>query len=165
MIRNSVGFGKDSHAFLPEYKSNQPLILGGVLLSEKLSFRANSDGDVILHAIFNAISQAIGERSIGFYADEMCLNQKITDSQEYLKVILKKMNQEKFKINNLGIMIEASRPKLEPYCLKIKKSLAQILNLQESQIGLTFTSGEGLTAFGRGEGMKAEVVCSLVRIK
>jgi len=153
-----IGFGQDSHKFSSK---NKKLILGGCIIPNETGLDANSDGDVILHALFNAISQAIGERSLGYYADEM-YKKGIKDSKEYLKVILNKLNQKSLKINNVGIMIEASRPKLEKHSNKIKQSLSKILKINKEKIGITYTSGENLTAFGQGKGMQCFAVVTII---
>ncbi len=155
-----VGLGQDSHRFDEKQK---PLILGGILIPDEQGLKANSDGDVILHALFNALSQAIGGRSISCYADKMCLEKGITDSKEYLKVILKKLNEDNWQINNVGVMVEAKKPKLEPYHDKIKESLSNLLKIEKDKIGLTFTSGEGLSEFGKGLGMQCFVACTVVK--
>ncbi len=152
-----IGFGQDSHKFSKNrYKK---LVLGGYKLNEA-GLEANSDGDVVLHALFNAISSAIGERSLGFYADEVCMK-GVTDSREYIKLILKKLNEKKFKINNVSIMIEASKPRLEPYTDKIKDSLSKMLKMDGKNIGIAYTSGEGLTSFGQGKGIQCFAVVAL----
>ena len=81
MVR--IGFGTDSHEF--EKTKQKPLILGGVKISNTDGMKANSDGDVILHSLFNAISQACGGHSLGYYADPL-FKKGVTDSKEYLKV-------------------------------------------------------------------------------
>ena len=154
-----IGLGQDSHGF--EEEKEKLLVLGGVLIPNEKGLKGNSDGDVILHALFNSVSQAIGERSISYYADKMCLEQGITDSKEYLKVILNKLKEKNYKINNVGIMIEAKKPKLEPYHAKIKQSLSNLLKINKEQIGLTFTSGESLTDFGKGLGIQCFVITTL----
>ena len=157
-FRFKVGFGQDSHKFSKD--KSKKLILGSYLVPNEAGLDANSDGDVVLHALFNAISQAIGERSLGFYADEMYRN-GITDSKEYLKVILDKLKQKSLKINNIGITIEAGRPKLEGHTDKIKDSVSKLICLDKDNIGINYTSGEGLTAFGKGEGMQCFAVVSV----
>lgn len=152
-----IGFGQDSHHFTNN--KSKKLVLGGYKINET-GFEANSDGDVILHALFNAISSAIGERSLGYYADSM-FKKGITDSKNYLEVIIKKMKQKNLSINNISIMIEAGKPKLEPYTEKIKSSLSKILGLNEGKIGISYTSGEKLSPFGLGKGMQCFVTVSL----
>src|SRR3989338_4829495 len=152
-----VGFGQDSHRF--SANKSKKLVLGGYIVPNEIGLEANSDGDVVLHALFNAISSAIGERSISFYADNM-YKKGITDSKEYLKVILNKLNEKNYQISNVSISIEASKPKLEKYTKKIQDSLSKILKLEKENIGITYTSGDGLTSFGRGEGMQGFAVVS-----
>lgn len=153
-----VGLGLDSHRFEEKPK---PLILGGIEIPDEQGLKANSDGDVILHALFNALSQAIGEKSIGCYADKMCLEHGIKDSKEYLKVILKKLEEKNYKINNVGIMMEAKKPNMGPHHNNIKESLSNLLKIDQEQIGLTFTSGEDLTDFGKGLGIQCYAIASV----
>ena len=153
-----IGFGQDSHRF--STNKNKRLILGGYAIPNETGFEANSDGDVILHALFNAISSAIGERSLDYYADKM-YKKGVTDSKEYLKVILNKLNGKNFVINNVSIMIEAGKPKLEQHTEKIKESLSKILKLEKEKIGIAYTSGEKLTPFGQGKGMQGFAVVSV----
>jgi 2-C-methyl-D-erythritol 2,4-cyclodiphosphate synthase len=157
MIR--VGLGQDSHAFEPEGTS-KPLVLGGVLFPGQPGLLANSDGDVVLHAIFNALSQAIGKRSLGVYADPLHA-QGITDSRVYLRVALDMVREAGYTINNVGVSIEARRPKIEPRAIEMKKTLAELMGIDDDQVGITATTGEGLTAFGRGEGIQVLVIVSL----
>ena len=158
MVR--VGFGSDSHRF--DESGKKPLVLGGVRLSEEGGLEANSDGDVILHALFNAISQACGGDSIGCYVDPLCADGE-KDSRKYLPIALDMVKDLRYRISNIGIMVEAKRPFIPPEInKKIKRSIAEITCLDEKSVGITYTSGEGLTAFGRGEGILAQAVVSLV---
>ncbi|MFC1704772.1 2-C-methyl-D-erythritol 4-phosphate cytidylyltransferase [Nanoarchaeota archaeon] len=154
-----VGIGQDSHKFTDE---NKPLILGGVEIPNEQGLEANSDGDVMLHALFNALSQAIGERSLGNYADSMCKD-GIKDSKEYLNVILDLINKKNYKVNNVGFMIEAKKPRLGANEDKIKESIANLLNIQKEKVGITATSGEELTPFGQGKAIQVFSVASLIR--
>ncbi len=154
-----VGIGQDSHMF---EKEEMGLFIAGIELKDEKKLQANSDGDVILHAIFNALSQAIGENSIGFYADEM-YEKGITDSKKYLKPLLAKIKKKKLQINSLGIMLECKTPKIDPLVPKIKKSLSEIFDLKSSKIGVTATSGEHMTLFGAGLGIQCFAIASLVK--
>jgi 2-C-methyl-D-erythritol 2,4-cyclodiphosphate synthase len=154
-----VGLGQDSHAFEPD-GSEKPLILGGVLFPDMPGLLANSDGDVVLHALFNALSQAIGKRSLGVYADPLC-QQGIMDSRQYVRVALDMVRQAGYTVNNVGVSIEGRRPKIEPMSAQMKASIAALLDVAEAQVGITATTGEGLTAFGRGEGIQVFVIVSL----
>ena len=158
MIR--VGIGQDSHRFIR--KSKKRLALGGVIIHDEKGLEGNSDGDVVLHAIFNALSQAVGKRSIGFYSDKMC-REGIKDSREYLKLALKMVKDSGYKVNNIGVMIEAKKPRIEPYVDDMKKSIARILMITQDMIGITSTSGEGLTTFSRGMGIQTFATTTVVR--
>jgi len=158
MIR--VGIGQDSHRFIR--KSKKRLALGGVIIHDEKGLEGNSDGDVVLHAIFNALSQAVGKRSIGFYSDKMC-REGIKDSREYLKLALKMVKDSGYRVNNIGVMIEAKKPRIEPYVDDMKKSIARILMITQNMVGITATSGEGLTAFGKGMGIQVFAIATVVR--
>ena len=153
-----IGFGQDSHKF--SRNKSKKLILGGFIVPNEAGLEADSDGDVILHALFNAVSSSIGGNSLGFYADSM-YKKGIIDSKEYLKIILKELNKKNIKISNVSISIEAKKPRLEKYNEKIKKSLSKILKSDKDRIGITYTSGDELTSFGQGEGIQCFAVVSL----
>ncbi len=151
-----IGIGQDSHKFIEK----KPLIIGSVKISEKNGFDADSDGDVILHALFNALSTAIGGKSLGFYADDMC-KKGITDSKKYLEFILEKVKERGCKISNTAIMLEGKKPKIDGHIDKIKTSLSKILKIKKENIGIAATSGDELTDFGKGLGMQCFVVATL----
>ena len=159
MVR--VGFGRDSHPFEREF--NKPLILGGIQIEGTEGLQANSDGDVVLHALFNAISQACGGESLGYYADPLC-KKGITDSKKYIEIALRMAHSQGYAIQNVGIMIEAKRPYLPHETIDLmKNSIAGLLGISFHDIGITLTSGEGLTSFGRGKGILVEAVVTLIR--
>jgi 2-C-methyl-D-erythritol 2,4-cyclodiphosphate synthase len=155
-----VGFGQDSHRFGED--ENKKLILGGVEIDGEQGLESNSDGDLILHAICAAIEQALGRTNFSVYADQLC-KEGITDSAKYLSVALEHLSEAGYIINNLGVSIEAKRPKIIPIEGKIKEQLANILAIELDSIGINATSGEGLTAFGRGEGIQVFVIISLIK--
>jgi len=157
-----TAIGQDSHRFEDE-GSTKPLMLGGVLIPGCPGLLGNSDADVVLHALTNAVSGISGSNILGSISDDMCLNKGITDSRSYLFAALETLAA--FRIVHVSISIEAKRPRLEPHINAIKSSLAKMLSLDGADIGLTATTGEGLTAFGRGEGMQAFVIVSAREIR
>jgi len=148
-----VAIGQDSHRIDYENKEKK-LILGGVEFDEEFSLEANSDGDVILHAITNAISGITCKNILGKISDDMCLKQGITDSREYVKEALKYLDE---KIVHISISIECKTPKISPKVEEMRKSIAKILDIEETSVGITATSGEGLTEFGKGNGINVFV--------
>ncbi len=145
-----VGIGQDSHKINYDNKYKK-LVLGGIEFDEEYSILANSDGDVVLHAITNAISGVTCQNILGKISDDMCLNQGITDSEEYLKEALKYLDTE---IEHVSISIECKRPKITPKIPQMRSNIARILNISENSVGITATSGEGLTEFGKGNGIQ-----------
>src|SRR3989338_1368539 len=148
---SKIGIGQDSHKFSND--KNKKMVLGGFEIEKEIGFEANSDGDVILHALFNALSTAIGEKSLGFYADKMC-KEGITDSKKYLEFVLNKVKERNYKISNVAIMLEGKKPKIDGHIDKIKASLSKILKIKQENIGIAATSGEELTEFGKGLGVQ-----------
>jgi 2-C-methyl-D-erythritol 2,4-cyclodiphosphate synthase len=154
-----VGFGQDSHRFSED--KNKKLVLGGVEIASEKGMVANSDGDVIIHAICAAIEQALGKENFSVYVDQMCKN-GITDSIEYLKITKSHLDEDDYVINNLGISVEGKRPKILPIEDRIKIRLSKILGIEKSRIGINATTGEDLTAFGKGEGIQVFAIVSLI---
>jgi 2-C-methyl-D-erythritol 2,4-cyclodiphosphate synthase len=146
-----VGIGQDSHRF-DFGDTNKKLVLGGVVFENHPPLKGNSDADVVLHSITNAISGVTCVNILGKIADEMCLERSITDSSEYLKEAMKYL--EGSRIVHLSISIECSTPKISPRISEMRASLSKLLRLPGNCIGITATTGEGLTAFGRGEGIQ-----------
>lgn len=146
-----VGIGQDSHRF--DFQDNdKKLVLGGVIFPHHPPLMGNSDADVILHSITNAISGITCVNILGAVSDEICLVRGIKDSRVYLKEALKHLDGN--KISHLSISIECLTPKINPKISEIRKSLSNLLDISEDSIGITATTGEGLTAFGRGEGIQ-----------
>ena len=147
-----TGIGQDSHRFLPA-DSSKPCIIGGLIFEDAPGFNANSDGDIVLHAICNAISSLTGVLILGNIADDLCLKDGITDSEIYLIEAMKTLGKQ--QITHVAISIEAKKPKFKTRIVEMRQNIARIMNLDISQVGITATSGEGLTDFGCGDGVQA----------
>ena len=143
-----VAIGQDSHRFDIENKEKK-LVLGGIVFEGEQGLLGNSDADVILHAITNAVSGITCKNILGKISDDMC-ESGITDSEEYLKEALKYLENE---IIHVSISIECQTPKISPKVEEMRKNIARILNVPENSIGITATTGEGLTEFGKGNGI------------
>jgi 2-C-methyl-D-erythritol 2,4-cyclodiphosphate synthase len=149
--------GQDSHRFEPE-GSEKVCMLGGVPIPGVPGLAGNSDADVILHALCNALSGLSGETVLGAVTDRMCLDQGITDSSEYVKKALAALGG--IQLCHLSITVEAKRPHLAKHVTAIRSAVADLVGLPLRHVGLTATTGEGLTAFGKGEGVAAFVIAS-----
>ncbi len=146
-----TGIGQDSHRFLAT-DSIKPCIIGGLIFDHVPGLIANSDGDVIFHAICNAISSLTGELILGALADELCLKEGIVDSEIYLKKALETLGKQ--QITHVALTLEARKPRLKERLLDMRHNIARVMQLEVVQVGITATSGEGLTDFGRGEGIQ-----------
>ncbi len=134
---------------------NRKLILGGIVFEGHVPLKGNSDADVVLHSIINAISGITCVNVLGAISDEMCLKQGITDSARYLERALADLEAGGWEIGHLSISIECSTPLLSPRIPEMRARLSELLGIPGSSIGITATTGEGLTAFGKGEGIQA----------
>lgn len=144
-----AAIGQDSHRF--EESPGKPLILGGVVFPGEPGLLANSDGDVVLHAITNAVSGITGQNILGKIADEMCRS-GITDSAEYLRKALEFLHG---RVSHVSISMECLRPKISPMIPEMREHIAGLLGVEPSVIGITATTGEGLTDCGKGLGISA----------
>ena len=134
-----IGMGQDSHRFAAD--PARPLLLGGVRVADARGLDGNSDADVVLHAL--------------------CA-QGVADSREYVKVARSRVEAAGWRVNNVGLTIEARTPKIEPLRVAMKQSVATLVGISPDAVGINATSGEGMTPFGKGEGIQAFAIVSLV---
>jgi len=151
-----TGIGQDSHCF--EKEKGKPLILAGIEFEHPFGLKGNSDADVIFHSITNSISSITGKNILGNVADQLVKNDQ-KDSSEYLNLALNDLNE--WKINHIAIAIECQTPKISPHIKAMKENIAKLCKINTSEIGITATTGEGLTAFGRGEGIQAITIITV----
>ena len=154
-----VGIGQDSHRFDFDDREKQ-LVLGGVIFDGEPPLKGNSDADVILHSITNAISGVTCVNILGEISDQLCLKQGITDSGVYLREALKHLKE--YRIVHLSLSIECLRPKITPRLNDIRQSLSALLDIPENCIGITATTGEGLTQFGQGLGIQVLSIITVI---
>lgn len=160
MFRVKTGLGLDSHRFV-EGPTDRVLVLGGLVFDDAPALEGNSDADVILHAVTDAISGVTGRTVIGAVADEMCRN-GIIDSRQYLKVALADLGD--WQISHVSIALECRRPKIDPKVPALRASIAGLLGVAIGDVCLTATSGEGLSDCGRGLGIHATAIVTAVRL-
>jgi 2-C-methyl-D-erythritol 2,4-cyclodiphosphate synthase len=146
-----VGIGQDSHRFLPS-DSSKPCIIAGLIFEDTPGLAADSDGDVVFHAICNAITSISGVPILGGIAIELCHKDGITDSAVYLEKALMTLSNK--TIEHVALTIEGKRPRLQDRNLELRENIAKALKISIDKVGLTATSGDGLTDFGCGEGLQ-----------
>lgn len=153
-----TGIGQDSHRFLPE-DATKPCVIAGIIFDDVPGFLANSDGDIVFHAICNAISSISGVLILGAIADDLCLKDGITDSEVFLKEALKTLDGH--TITHVAITLEGKRPKFKNKIFDMRENIARVMELDVKQVGITATSGEGLTDFGCGEGVQCFAIITV----
>lgn len=152
-----IGFGSDIHRL----KSDFPLIIGGINIKYKYGLAAHSDGDVLIHAIIDAILGALGENDIGYYFPDTDPKYKNADSQNLLKQTLPILQNRNYRMANIDSVIYAQKPKLQPYIPGMKDNLSEILGIPSQNISIKAKTGENLGFIGREEGIKAEAIILL----
>lgn len=150
--------GQDSHAFLKN-PSDKICVIGGVCFEGVPGLEADSDGDVVLHAICNAISSITHVYVLGEIAPRMCKEDGVTDSREFLQVALGSLDHKKIRF--VSLTIEGARPRMQSKVREIRHSVAGLLGIEEKYVGLTVTSGDGLTSFGQGDGLQCFALVSI----
>ncbi|WP_154222755.1 2-C-methyl-D-erythritol 2,4-cyclodiphosphate synthase [Marinicella rhabdoformis] len=150
-----IGQGFDVHAF----GEGDFLTLGGIKVPHNKGFIAHSDGDVLIHAICDALLGALALGDIGIHFPPSDAQWKDCDSGVFLKHCYQLIQTEGYQIGNIDCTLMAEMPKIKPHALVIRENLAGLLNIETNQISLKATTTEKLGFTGRKEGMAALVVC------
>ena len=146
-----VGSGFDVHAFGP----GDAVMLGGVRVPYERGVLAHSDGDVLLHALVDALLGAAGLGDIGQHFPDSDLRWKGADSGLFVTATLALLAQARLRIVNVDLTLLAQAPRIAPWRAAIRSSIAQRLGLPETQVNLKATTTEQLGFLGRGEGLAA----------
>lgn len=147
-----IGIGKDIHAL----KEGLKLKLGGVEIPFNKGLESYSDGDVVLHALCDAILGALGKGDIGLKFPDNDLKNKNRSSVEFLKEIANLL--ENRIIENIDIFISCEKPKLYPYYEEMKKVIKSALNNKVNQINIKAGTNEGFGPVGEGKAIEAYAV-------
>jgi 2-C-methyl-D-erythritol 2,4-cyclodiphosphate synthase len=137
------------------------LILGGVEIPFDRGLEGHSDGDVLLHAICDAILGALGEGDLGRHFPSSDESLRGIDSAILLERVVEMMRGRGFEVGNLDATVIAQVPRLSPHQAEMQKKLASLLGSSQDRINLKVTSTDHLGALGREEGMAALVVVLL----
>ncbi len=154
-----IGIGHDSHRLGP----GSGVRLGGVFVPYDRSAIAYSDGDVLLHAVIDAILGALAQGDIGEHFPDSDPSNKGRNSSEMLAEIWKKARIDGWQVGNLDCTIFAERPRLGTVKEQIRYSLARLLETEASRINVKAKTGEGVGPIGQEELIAAEVAVLLVR--
>lgn len=152
-----IGHGFDVHAF----GGAGPVTLGGVKISYEQGLLAHSDGDVVLHALADALLGALALGDIGHHFPDTDNAFKGIDSRILLREVFTQVQKQGYQIGNLDITIMAQAPKMAPHILGMRQIIAADLNCQLAQVNVKATTTEKLGFVGRKEGIAAEAVVLL----
>jgi len=153
-----IGQGYDAHKFAPGCR----LVLGGVEISYSLGLAAHSDGDVLLHAICDALLGAAGLRDIGHHFPDKSDEYKNIDSRILLRLAREKIEQMNLHVGNLDATVVAQMPRLSPYIDTMRIRIAADLKVDADRVNVKATTTEGMGFTGRGEGIAAQAVVLLL---
>ncbi len=153
------GIGFDIHKLI----RNKKLFLGGIRIPFHSGLKGHSDGDVILHAIIDALLGAIRKKDIGTFFPDTKNKFKNIRSANMLKPILEILNKNNFYINNLDINLICEKPKVSKYRNKIIKSLSNLLKIHKDLINLKGKTVEKLGLIGKEEAIACEVIASITK--
>ncbi len=144
------GFGVDTHAF---GKDQDFIVLGGVKIPSDSGLIAHSDGDVLTHAVMDALLSAAGLKDIGHYFPDTDARLKNANSMDMLAQVVAIVAEQGYAVKNMSVAIQAEKPRLAKYIDSIKINLARVLNVDEGAIGVAAGTNEGLGYVGEGKGI------------
>ncbi len=160
-IRLRVGHGFDVHRFAASFDPGKPLLLAGVKLPVELSLVAHSDGDLILHALADAVLGAAAAGDIGGLFPDSDASLAGISSAVILGAALAEAEAKGLRLINLDITVVAQAPKLLPYAAAMRENLVKLTGLPGDAVNLKATTTEGMGYLGRKEGMACHAVVLL----
>lgn len=153
-MKIKIGFGYDVHALAQE----ETLVLGGVVIPHSMGTVAHSDGDVLIHALCDALLGAAALRDIGFHFPDTDPRFKGADSSALLKEVMTLLGNKGFVVGNVDATIAAQQPKINPFIPEMQSHLAQILGVDLDDVSLKASTTERLGFEGREEGISVYAV-------
>jgi 2-C-methyl-D-erythritol 2,4-cyclodiphosphate synthase len=154
-----IGNGFDFHPLVP----GRRLILGGVEIPYDLGLQGHSDADVAAHALANAVLGALGLGDLGSHFPDSDPRYRDADSLTLLAAVWRLATEAGWRLNNADLTIFAQRPRLSPHIASMRRQLAEILGTEQADVNVKAASPEGLGALGRGEGMAAVAIVTIIR--
>jgi len=152
-----VGQGFDAHAFQP----GRTLVLGGVIVEHDQGLAAHSDGDVVLHALCDALLGAAGLGDIGRHFPPDDPAYRGVDSRILLRKVVELINAGAFRISNADITVVAEEPRLAPHVETMRARISDDLGIDAGRVNIKATTTEQMGFTGRGEGIAALAVALL----
>lgn len=160
-MENRIGIGYDIHRLV----SDRKLFLGGVEIPYIKGLLGHSDGDVLLHAVCDALLGALAQGDIGAHFPDTDPRYQGISSGELLKRVADLVKSKDFKIDNIDTVVIAQEPVLAPFKKQMQEKLAQILGIKEDSVGIKAKTNEGMGEIGRKEAIAAYAVVNIGREK
>ena len=142
-----IGFSKDIHRIV----EGRPFILGGIKIDTKFGLLGHSDADVLLHAVAESILGALSLKDLGTYFPDTDEKYKNYDSSKIVSTVVEMMEERKYHISNIDILVELEFIKLAKYIDEIIKNVAKLLHISENQVSVKAATNEKLDSVGKGE--------------
>jgi 2-C-methyl-D-erythritol 2,4-cyclodiphosphate synthase len=155
-----IGIGYDVHAFGP----GDHVVLGGVRIPHGQGLEAHSDGDVLIHALCDALLGALALGDIGRHFPPTEERWRDADSRGLLRAVVAMLAGRGWRAGNVDAVVVCERPKLAPHIDAMRAHLASDLGIAPDAVGVKATTSEGLGFTGRGEGIAAQAVVLLERV-
>lgn len=152
-----IGQGFDVHAFC----EGDNVIIGGVSIPHSHGLKAHSDGDVLLHALVDALLGAVALGDIGHFFPDTSDEWAGADSRDLLRRVMTRVRDEGFGVVNVDATIIAQAPKMAPHIDAIRLNIAEDLGVPASRVSVKATTTEKLGFTGRGEGIACQAICLL----
>jgi 2-C-methyl-D-erythritol 2,4-cyclodiphosphate synthase len=153
-----IGSGIDVHAFGP----GDFVMLGGVRVPHSRGVVAHSDGDVVLHALCDALLGAAGLGDIGQHFKDTDPRWKGADSKQFVRYVLDLLRARHLRVGNADVTVLAEAPKVGPVRDEIRRQIAQLLEVSDELVNVKATTTERLGFLGRAEGIAAQAVVLLL---
>lgn len=152
-----IGHGYDVHAF----GEGDKIVIGGVVIPYERGLIAHSDGDVLLHALCDALLGAVALGDIGKHFPDTDVNYKNADSRALLRMVFAKVKSKGYRLANADMTVVAQAPKMSPHIESMVHNIARDLEADADQVNVKATTTEKLGFTGRKEGIEAHAVVLL----
>jgi len=153
-----IGQGVDVHAFGP----GDFVMLGGVRIPYTRGVIAHSDGDVILHALCDALLGALGQGDIGQHFKDTDPRWKGADSKGFVRHIMEMVRTRNLRVGNADVTVLSEAPKVGPHRDEIRRQIAELLEVSTEYVNIKATTTEKLGFLGRSEGIAAQAIVLLL---
>ena len=154
-----IGQGFDVHAF----GDGDHVMLGGVRIAHSRGVVAHSDGDVVLHALCDALLGALALGDIGLHFPPTDARWRDADSRDFVRHCAGLVTSHGYRVGNVDATVLAERPKVGPHAMAMRECIAEDLGIDLAAVSVKATTTERLGLVGREEGIAAMAVCLLVR--